>query len=268
MKREDFDFLADLLKRGSGLSLHPDKDPQTGTRLKRIAERHGFSTVMALVRELECGNMPLARVVTEAMTIQDTAFFRDREVFDGFHDTVLPKLLRARASRRRLSIWSAACATGEEPYSLAMMFDLSPQCSGWEIEILASDVSAEAVARASEGFYTDAEVQRGLPLPMLSKHFRRQSNGWRIARAIRSRVEFRVFNLLDSFAGLGSFDAVFCRNVLIYFDDKAKQKAVSLLYDSLRPGGFLLIGSSESLHSVTRAFKPVIFNKVVAYQRV
>jgi chemotaxis protein methyltransferase CheR len=195
-------------------------------------------------------------VVTEAMTIQDTAFFRDREVFDGFHDTVLPKLLRARASRRRLSIWSAACATGEEPYSLAMMFDLSPQCSGWEIEILASDVSAEAVARASEGFYTDAEVQRGLPLPMLSKHFRRQSNGWRIARAIRSRVEFRVFNLLDSFAGLGSFDAVFCRNVLIYFDAATKADILGRLSDALADDGYLVLGAAETALGLSKGFAP------------
>jgi len=253
MKREDFDFLADLLKRGSGLAMNPGKAPMVTARLKRVAERHGFSAVAALVDALKRGNAPLERAVNEAMATQDTSFFRDAAVFEVFRKAALPKLAGARVNRR-LSIWSAGCATGQEAYSLAMLFDRLPQFSGWDIGILATDVSEDAIARAKDGIYTDAEVQRGLSVPMLAKYFCQEPNGWRIGAAIRERVQFRVFNLLESFAGLGPFDAIFCRNVLIYFDSAAKMNILGRLSDVLAEDGCLVLGSAETVLGLSKRF--------------
>ena len=155
MKGEEFEFLASLLKRGSGLSLTPEKAELITGRLEAVAERHGFATIPALVQALRAGNEQLERSVIEAATTRDTSFFRDRVAFDALRDQILPALLRARAANRRLRIWCAAAATGQEPYSLAMVIDETPQFAGWEIQILATDVSADAIERAQAGLFNE-----------------------------------------------------------------------------------------------------------------
>src|SRR6266566_9354372 len=148
MKREEFEFLASLLKRGSGLSLTPEKTELIASRLKAVAELHGFATIHALVQALRAGNEPLARLVIEAATTRDTAFFHDSLTFDALRDEILPAVLRARSTTRRLRLWCAAAATGQEPYSVAMIIDAMPQCAGWDIQILATDISADGIERA------------------------------------------------------------------------------------------------------------------------
>ena len=254
MRREDFQFLAELLKRASGLSLNPGRAELILSRLKPVAERHGFGSVPDLVRELRHGDAPLARAVVEAMTIQDTSFFRDSAVFDSFRDCLLPRLLRSRLPRRRISVWSAACATGQEAYSIAMIFAGLPQFNGWDIDILATDVSADAIARAKEGLYTQAEVQRGLPLRMLADHFRPQAGEWRIRGSIRRRVQFRVLNLLDPFADAGPFDVISCRNVLMYFDSATKADILERLSDTLADDGYLMLGAAETVLGLSNSF--------------
>jgi chemotaxis protein methyltransferase CheR len=254
--REDFRFLADLMKRTSGLSLTPGRANLVLSRLQPVADHHGFTDMSRLVTELRHGNEPLAAAVIEAMTIRDTSFFRDSTAFKTFEAVMLPALFRSRLPRRRISIWSAGCATGQEPYSLAMILAGLPQFSGWDIDILATDVSADAIARAQTGLFTHGEVQRGLPLRMLADHFRPEGKEWRLRHAIRARVEFRVLNLLDSFAGLGIFDVIFCRNVLMYFDSATKGDILDRLPDTLAGDGYLMLGAAETLMGLSTSFAP------------
>jgi len=254
MTGEEFEFLASLLKRGSGLSLSPGKADLIMGRLKAVAERQGFSSLAALVQALRNGDERLEHSVIEAAATRDTSFFRDSVAFDALRGQILPALLRARAANKRLRIWSAAAATGQEPYSLAMVIDETPQFAGWEIDILATDVSAHAIERARSGLFSEAEVQRGLPLRLLSKYFRKEPSGWRISDELRNRVELRVFNLMDCFAGLGMFDVIFCRNVLMYLDPEAKSDILERLAGSLERDGYLVLGAAETMLGACESF--------------
>jgi chemotaxis protein methyltransferase CheR len=254
MRREDFQFLAELLKRASGLSLTSERAELIETRLAPVMERHGFAGVSDLVRELRHRNESLTRAVVEAITTRDTSFFRDRAAFDSFEDALLPWLLRTRLPKRRISIWSAACSTGQEPYSIAMIFARLPQFAGWQVDILATDVSADAIRCAKDGVYTEAEVQRGLPSQMLADHFRAEGAQWRISSSIRSQVEFRVLNLLDSFSALGPFDVILCRNVLMYFDSDTKADVLDRLSGTLAHDGYLVLGAAETMLGLNNSF--------------
>ena len=247
MKEEEFEFLASLLKRGSGLSLTAEKADLITGRLKAVAERHGFSSLAALVQALRNGDERLEHSVIEAAATRDTSFFRDSLAFDALRNQILPALLRARAANARLRIWSAAAATGEEPYSLAMVIDETPQFATWDVQILATDVSSDAIERAKAGLFSEAEVQRGLPMRLLAKYFRKESSGWRISEELRNRVELRVFSLMDCFAGLGMFDVIFCRNVLMYLDPAAKSDILERLAGSLERDGYLALGAAETM---------------------
>ena len=257
MEGEEFEFLASLLKRGSGLSLTPEKAKLIADRLEAVAGRHGFSTTAALVQALKSGDEQLEHSVIEAAATRDTSFFRDSIPFDALRDHILPVLLRARAAKRRLRIWCAAAGTGEEPYSLAMVIDEIPQFAGWEVQILATDVSADAIERARSGLFSEAEVQRGLPLRLLSKYFRKEPSGWRISDGLRNRVELRVFNLMDCFARLGMFDVIFCRNVLMYLDPAAKSDTLERLAGSLERDGYLVLGAAETVLGACNSFAAV-----------
>lgn len=254
MRGSDFQFLAELLKRASGLSLTSERAELIETRLDPVVEHHGFSSVSDLVRELRRNNETLTRAVVEAITTRDTSFFRDRAAFDSFQAVLVPWLLRTRLPRRRISIWSAACSTGQEPYSIAMIFAGLPQFADWQIDILATDVSADAILRAKDGVYNEAEVQRGLPSQMWADHFRSEGTEWRLSSSIRSRVEFRVLNLLDSFSGLGPFDVIFCRNVLMYFDAETKAGVLDRLSDTLADDGYLVLGAAETMLGLNQRF--------------
>ena len=247
MKGEEFEFLASLLKRRSGLSLTAEKADLITGRLKAVAERHGFSSLAALVQALRNGDERLEHSVIEAAATRDTSFFRDSLAFEALRNQILPALLRARAANARLRIWSAAAATGEEPYSLAMVIDETPQFATWDVQSLATDVSSDAIERAKAGLFSEAEVQRGLPMRLLAKYFRKESSGWRISDELRNRVELRVFSLMDCFAGLGMFDVIFCRNVLMYLDPAAKSDILERLAGSLERDGYLALGAAETM---------------------
>jgi chemotaxis protein methyltransferase CheR len=201
----------------------------------------------------------------DAITTNETYFFREPQQLDVCVNTVAPQLV-ATKPLKDIKIWSAACSTGEEAYTLVMMLMEKRVCN--RIEVIASDISNEVIESAKKAVYGSYSM-RNVAEPYLKKYFR--SNGWthELDMSVKSAVRFMNINLIDpgKTRAVQGMDLIFCRNVLIYFDDKAKQKAVSLMYDALRPGGYLFVGSSESLHNVTRAFKPVVFNKVVAYQR-
>ncbi len=258
MNQLDFQFVAEFLRRRSGLSLKADRAHLVKSRFAPLAEQHGFADVAALVHELKTADEPLARAATEAMTTNETWFFRDQIPFERFRDTMIPALLKARAGSRRLRIWCAGAASGQEPYSLAMtLAEMQHKLVGWDIEILATDLSAEMIARAHEGLYDPFEVQRGLPIPMLARHFHREGDNWRLSRAIRGAVQFQVFNLLDSFACFGVFDVIFCRNVLIYFDQATKHDVARRLSAALAGDGYLVLGVAETLLGMGGAFEPM-----------
>jgi chemotaxis protein methyltransferase CheR len=256
--QEDFAFLARLLRRRSGLSLTPAKIELVERRLAPVMRRFGFRDASGLVRELRLGQESLARAVTEAVTVHDTAFFRDEAMFARFEQELLPAMLRARERTKRLRIWSAACATGQETYSIAMILDrLELAAKGWSIDLIATDLSTAAIARAEEGRYDDIEMERGLGAVPRANWFRPSGEQWRIADHLRRMADFRVFNLLDSYGWLDDIDFVFCRNVLMYFDRAAKASVLDRMADTLATDGLLLLGETETPEPLLQLFTPM-----------
>ncbi len=258
MAPDDFSFLAQMVRRRAGLVLTAQKTHLIESRLTAVMRRFGFRSVDALVKELRHGRETLARAVTEVLTTNESSFFRDRAAFEAFRDRVLPRLVEARSETKRLRIWSAACAAGQEAYSIAMLLDdLKLQAQGWSIDLIATDLSAEMIARGEEGLYSHFEVQRGLAIRRLVAHFSQEGGSWRIHENLRRMVSFHQFNLLDSYGWLDDLDAVFCRNVLIYFDQKTKAQVLDKIAEMLLPDGALLLGGSEAITGLTSAFVPV-----------
>jgi chemotaxis protein methyltransferase CheR len=256
---QDYDYLRKLLKQRSGLVLSAEKQYLAESRLLPVARKHKLNGLGELVRKLKVvGHSPLSVEVVEAMTTNETFFFRDKAPFENFRDTVLPALMAARAREKRLRIWCTAAATGQEPYSLAMILDeLSASLVGWRVDILATDISGEVLQKAKAGIYSQFEVQRGLPIAHLLKYFTQVGELWQIAPALRSMVQFRPINLLNDFTPLGTFDVVFCRNVLIYFDQETKTDVLDRLAGQVPSDGYLVLGAAETVVGLTDAYKPV-----------
>ena len=254
----DFDALRQLLNRCSGLSLDAEKAYLAESRLQPIIQREGLNDLGTLVKKLFSGTDPeLVRDVVDAMTTNETFFFRDRLPFDNFRKVILPYLMQARKDVRQIRIWCAACSTGQEPYSLAMLLDEEAhRLAGWKVDILATDLARGVIAAAREGVYTQFEMQRGLPISQLLRYFRQEGDRWRINEHLRSRVRFEEFNLLSSYADLGRFDVIFCRNVLLYFDVPTKQDVLNRMAKVVAPDGYLILGSAETVVGLTNAFVP------------
>jgi chemotaxis protein methyltransferase CheR len=258
MRADDFLFLAELLRRRSGLLIGQPRHEQVENRLGPVMRRFGFKDTSALIAELRHGRDALARAVTEAMTTNESSFFRDKPSFELFREQVLPEMLERRASTKRLRIWSAACAAGQEAYSIAMMLDdLKLGAKGWTVDLIATDISAEMIARAEQGLYSHFEVQRGLPILRLVEHFMQEGSSWRVVEPLRRMVQFRPFNLLDSYGWLDDIDVVFCRNVLMYLDHRAKVGVLDKLSETVAADGYLLLGSVESPLGLSNEFEAV-----------
>ncbi len=255
----DYDYLRGFLKTRSGLVLSNDKQYLIESRLMPIVRKQGMAGISELVQKLKTpGNEALASKVTEAMTTNESFFFRDKTPFDHFKEVMLPALMKARAARRHIRIWCAAASTGQEPYSLAMILkEMGPQIAGWRFEIVGTDLSGEVLERAKAGAYTQFEVQRGLPIQMLLKYFTQNGDQWVISPEIRSMVHYRTLNLLNDFSALGQFDIVYCRNVLIYFDQPTKIDVLNRTARLAASDGYLLLGAAETVVGLTDAFKPV-----------
>lgn len=253
----DYDFLRKLLKERSGLDLSADKQYLVESRLIPLARRAGMPGIAELVQRMKSGAEALTSEVVEAMTTNETFFFRDKIPFDHLRETVLPTLLKARANRRSLRIWSAACSTGQEPYSIAMCLkEKAQELAGWRVEIVATDLSCEVLEKAKSGIYSQFEVQRGLPVQLLVKYFTQVGESWQISPEIRGMVQHRQLNLLQDFSHLGKFDVIFCRNVLIYFDQDTKTGIFGRLAKALEPDGMLLLGAAETVVGISAAFRP------------
>jgi chemotaxis protein methyltransferase CheR len=258
MTPAEFEFVAQLLKRRSGLVINSDKLYLLESRLGPVGRKHSLAGLPAIAAKLKAGDEALARDVTEAMTTNESFFFRDKTPFDHFEKLMLPAMLKARAGSKRLRIWCAAASTGQEPFSLAMLLkEKQAQLKDWRIDILGTDLSSEVLARAKSGLYSQFEVQRGLPVQLMVKYFTKERDQWRIKDDVRSMVEYRQMNLLDSFVGLGTFDIIYCRNVLIYFDEGTKRGILERMAQLLPDDGYLLLGAAETVVGITNAFSPL-----------
>ena len=258
MNETDFDFLRSLLHLRSGLSLSEDKRYLAESRLGILCRKRGIDGLGALVQRLRLGqDRTLETAVVEAMTTNETLFFRDRSPFDLFRDVILPEKLAANAATRSLRIWCAAVSTGQEAYSLAMILDeLAPRLAGWRIEILGTDISLDVLAKAREGIYSQFEVQRGLPIQMLLRHFRQDGDKWQVSERIRAMVELKQHNLLEQNMQFGQFDVIFCRNVLIYFDVATKARVMNSLAKRLAQDGIFVLGAAETVIGITTTIAP------------
>ena len=251
-----------FLARQAGLAFEGDQLYMAESRLQPLAQRRGFPDVNFLVAELQRGTDPqLTRDAVEAMTTHETFFYRDRTPFEQFRSVMLPKLMATRADARRLRIWCSAASTGQEAYSLAMLLDEEARkLAGWNIEILATDLSHAVIDIARRGIYSQFEVQRGLPITHLLRYFRREGEGWQLNEHIRARVDFRQLNLIQDFSRLGVFDVIFCRNVLIYLDKASRADVLTRLMPRLAAGGYLALGASETIGSAMPGLKAMAFH--------
>ena len=257
MTPPDYEYLRKLLKDQSGLDLSADKQYLIESRLLPLARKCGLSGIGDLVQKMKGGAASIVTLVVEAMTTNETFFFRDKIPFDHFRKMIVPEIVKARAGRKSVRIWCAAGSTGQEPYSLAMCLkEMGAALAGWRIEIIATDLSQEVLEKSKAGIYSQFEVQRGLPIQMLVKHFKQTGEFWQINPEIRAMVQHRQLNLLHDFSQLGTFDVIFCRNVLIYFDQDTKAHIFERIAKILEADGVLALGAAESVVGISDAFKP------------
>ena len=257
MTPPDYEYLRKLLKDRSGLDLSADKQYLIESRLLPLSRKSGLASISELVQKMKGGSADITTQVVEAMTTNETFFFRDKVPFDHFRDSIMPEILQARASRKTLRIWCAAGSTGQEPYSLAMCLkEMGAALAGWRVEILATDLSQEVLEKSRAGIYSQFEVQRGLPIQMLVKYFKQTGELWQINPDIRAMVQHRQLNLLHDFSQFGVFDVIFCRNVLIYFDQDTKINIFNRLAKATEADGFLVLGAAETVVGLTDVFKP------------
>jgi len=248
-----FEFLSSEMRKRSGLVLGPEKAYLVDSRLGPLARKSGYASVEALIDAMMRGDKQLCVAATEALATHETFFFRDKTPFELFENTILPALKSTRMGRT-LKIWCAAASSGQEPYSLAMLLD---EAGGPNADILATDMSAPVLEKAKAGLYTQFEVQRGLPIQKLVKHFEQVGDAWRVKPQLRQKVRFEQGNLLEDFSRYGKMDVIFCRNVLIYFDIETKSKVLDRLAAQLNDDGFLLLGAAETVVGLTEGLRPV-----------
>lgn len=259
MRITDFEIYRDLLKQKSGLVLTPDKSYLLDSRLNPVAKKWNYPSIDAMTNVLRA--MPskeLVNDIIEAMTTNETSFFRDTKPFDTFKNFVLPYFKAQPGRPKKLRIWSAAASSGQESYSLSMLLkEESANMPGWQFEIVATDISHEILAQAREGLFTQFEVQRGLPIQYLMKYFVQEQDRWRLKPEIRNMVKFEYFNLLEKMTALGQFDVVFCRNVLIYFDQPTKKGVLENIAKQMPADGLLFLGGAETVLGLTDSFMAV-----------
>ncbi len=258
MTPDDVDFIAKMLKQESGLIITPDKSYLLESRLMPVARKNGLKGLDELIVKLRGGDKTVKTEIVEAMTTNESFFFRDTKPFDLFRDHVLPHLMATRGDKKTFRVWCAAASSGQEPYSLAITLkEQGAKLAGWRYEIIATDISHDILDKAKNGVYSQFEVQRGLPIALLVKYFQKHEEQWQIKPEIRSMIDYRFFNLLEDPAKLGKFDVVFCRNVLIYFDQPTKKIVLERIAKLMPEDGMLFLGGAETVLGITQAFRPV-----------
>jgi len=255
----DFDFVRALVKQRAAIVLEPGKEYLVEARLLPVARSVGCDSLEALVGKLKTGqNAALQTKVIEAMTTNETSWFRDLHPFEAFCSRVVPEILETRKAEKTIRMWCGAASSGQEPYTvLILLAERFPQLKDWTIDFLATDISAEMIAKCQAGKYSQLEMNRGMPTPLLLKYFERDGLDWRVKQELRSRVQFKTMNLATPWPAMRTLDVVFLRNVMIYFDVESRQELVGRLFDQLAPGGYLFVGHSESLLGLGHRFKAV-----------
>lgn len=256
---EEFTWLSDFVHKRSAIVLDAGKEYLAETRLSQVVQKEGIESIASLVRSLRKGDSrKLEGAVIEAMTTNETSFFRDLKPFEILRTEVLPALIEARRSTKRLSMWCAAASTGQEPYSVMMLLDEHfPELREWKVDYLATDLSGDVLAKAEAGIYSQFEVNRGLPAPLLVKYFTGQGGRWQVKPELRSRIRFRPMNLIEPWPPMEPLDIVFIRNVLIYFDQPTKSAILGRIRKLLRPDGVLFLGGAESTMGLDDQYVPV-----------
>ena len=263
----DFDLIRKLVRARSAIVLEEDKHYLIETRLQMLAKTEGFPSVNHLMAEVRAEKAGVHASVVEAMTTNETSFFRDLQPFEALRKFVLPELLARREKERRLQIWCAACSTGQEPYSIAMLLaDHRPGLRDWQVQIRASDLAVSVLDRARRGVFSQLEVNRGLPAPMLCKYFQKQGAQWLVKDELRSLVEFFQMNLIAPWPALPAMDVIFLRNVLIYFDVSTKQQILARVRKLLRPDGFLFLGGAETTMNLDESFERIAYERSGCYR--
>lgn len=269
LEAADFDALRQLLRQRTGIVLEAGKEYFVELRLASLAQQEGFASLGELIDCLHTEEVwgPLHRRALEALAVTETSFFRDMHAFEAFRSRVLPELLERRAAERTLRIWSAASSSGQEAYSIAMVFrDSFPQLAGWHAQLIASDFSSAALERCRRGRYSQVEINRGLPATCLLKHFRKDGDQWAVRDELRAMLEVRELNLAGPWPSLPPMDVVFLRNVLIYFDTETRRSVLRNLGRILRPDGVLFLGSGETTLTMDDSFELVPIGRTVCYR--
>lgn len=264
----EFDYVRTLVQQRAGILLEPGKEYLVEARLDPLAQREGYANIQELLAELrDDPSDPLHHRIVEAMTTNETYFFRDVRPFDFLKATVLPDLISKRSVCRCLTFWCAASSSGQEPYSVAMLLkEHFPQLSTWNLRFIASDFSGEMLARAIQGRFTQLEVNRGLPAPLLIKYFEKIDREWEIREDLRRMIEFREMNLAGEWSILPPVDIIFMRNVLIYFGLETKREILQKARKILKPGGYLFLGSAETTFSVDDSFEAIPHERPVCHR--
>jgi chemotaxis protein methyltransferase CheR len=267
---EDFRYISDLVRQHAAIVLEPGKEYLVESRLVPVVrdELEGGS-LAELVQRLQSGSQPsLTAKVVEAMTTNETSWFRDNHPFDLFANHILTQLERTRGAQRSVDVWCAAASTGQEPYSLAMLLqDWQLAHPGWTARIVATDINEAVLERARQGRYSQLEVNRGLPVQRLVRHFSRVGTEWELEEGLRRMVDFRQLNLAAPFPmAAGAYDVVFCRNVLIYFDTATKRVILDRIKRVLRPEGFLVLGGAETTLNIDDDFERVQIDRATCYR--
>lgn len=267
MTPEDFSYLRDLVLREAAIVLDSGKEYLATSRLEPVAREAGLEGISGLVRALRANpRSQLREQVIDAMTTNETLWFRDTHPFETLQQTILPELISSRQSTRSIDIWCAASSTGQEPYSLAMIVKEMPQLAGWKIRIVATDISPTALDKARNGKYSQMEMGRGMPAKHMVKNFTRVGVDWQINPDIRAMVDYKLFNLSSLWPPIGLFDLIFIRNVLIYFTAEMKTQIINKAENLLRPDGYLFLGSTESLLNTPTKLERVQHNKTTCYR--
>jgi len=263
----DFDFLRTLVREKSAIVLEPGKEYLVESRLTPLTRQEGLGSLGELVMQLRSGrNAALQGKVIDAMTTNETSWFRDIHPFDALRTALIPELIEKRRSVRELTLWCAAASSGQEPYSLCILLrEHFPELVGWRLKFLATDISPSMIERSKGGRYSQLEVNRGLPASYLVKYFERQGADWVVKQELRAMMEFRLLNLAETWGLMPAIDVVFMRNVLIYFDRDTKRKILQNVRKYLRPDGFLMLGSSETTFNIDEAWTSRTVGKTIVY---
>jgi len=252
-----FNFVRQLVRERTAIVLEDGKQYLVDNRLSQLARREGLTSAQDVIDRLRAAPAgPLQRKVIEAMTTTETLFFRDAKPYEALRNTILPELVRLRGGERRLQLWSSACSSGQEPYSLGMLMrEHFPALGAWSVRVLATDISTEMLARSRIGRYSQLEVGRGLPTSYLAKYFDKAGRDWQIRDDVRKMIEFRELNLAGPWTAMAPTDLVMLRNVLIYFDVATKRQILARIRKILRPGGFLMLGTAETTMNLDDGFE-------------